>query len=256
MPNQIGGPNSSGRQRALQDLQKNLDAQADKNLKEAGAEIREAGNEAKAGAADASGAAVNVVRGTVDAVDAAGSAAAGTALGLGAVAAKLMESFGDLIGRGLQLLGKGFVGAGNAARELADRGGQQFTTKDIAGDKFAQQWSDVMLLEASGDAFEHSAAALQSSIAEFGGAAVNTVRAATHLVSAAALTLAAGKDLADAGALKTLELAAAALEVAVEKADQGVDISGALMQELGKAMIAVGNNVNTARGTDTAVAPA
>ena len=255
MPNRIGGPNSSGRQRALQDLQKDLDAAADKNLKEAGAEIKEAGNQAKAGAADAAGAAVNVAFGTVDAVDAAGSAAAGTALGLGAVAAKLMESFGDLIGRGLQLLGKGFVGAGNATRDIADRGGQQFTTHDIAGDKFAQQWSDVML-EASGDAFEHSAAALQSSIAELGGAAVNTVRAAGHLVAAAALTLAAGKDLADGGALKTLEAATAALEVAVEKADQGIDISGALMQEVGKAMIAVGNNVNTARGTDTAVAPA
>jgi len=255
MPNRIGGPNSSGRQRALQDLQKNLDAGADKNLKAAGAEIREAGNEASAGAAHAAGAAVNVAFGTVDAVDAGVNAAAGTALGLGAVAAKLMESFGDLIGRSLQLLGKGFVSAGNTTRDIADRGGRQFTTNDIAGDQFAKMWSDVML-EASGDAFNASAAALKSSIGEFGGAAVNTVRAAGNLVNAAALTLLAGKDLADAATLKTLEVAVAALEVAVEKADQGIDISGALMQEVGKAMIAVGNNVNTAHGTDTAVSPA
>ena len=255
MPNTIGGPNPSGRQRALQDLQKDLDKAADKNLAEAGADIREAGADAANGAAHAAGAATNVALGTVDAVDAAVAAGAGTALGLGAVAAKLVESLGDLLGRGLQLLGRGFVNAGNATREIADRGGRQFTTHDIAGDKFAEQWSDVML-QASGDAFAHSAAALESSLAEFGGAAVNTVVAAANLLSAAALTMKAGKNLADAAALKSLEVAMAALEVAVEKADQGIDISGALMQEVGKAMIAVGNNVNTARGTDTGVAPA
>lgn len=213
------------------------------------------------------GAGANLALSSAYAAQGTAHVGAAGALAAGAVAAEATEESADFFGRATQWLGKLFIGAGNGAREAADIGGAQLTTVDVAGDAFAPMWSDA-LRDASGKQMELAGKSVLASLAHLGGAVANGVlgtvelsKAAANTLVAARETLAVAKDLADAGVIeiaeRAVELAGLATKVvdkAVEYGEEGVDAAGRALQSAGKALVAAGNAVNTARGTDTAVA--
>jgi hypothetical protein len=193
-------------------------------------------------------------------------AAAGTGLVAAAGVARVEEASDDFLGRATQLLGRAFIGAGNATREAADLGGEHVQTYDIAGDTFAPRWSDA-LLSASREEFDHAAKHTLYSLGHVAGAVANGVmgiaelgKAAGNTVRAAQATLAAAKDLADVAVIevaeRAVELASVAekvVDLAVAYGEEGVDAAGEALQAAGRALVVAGNAVNTARGKDTGV---
>jgi hypothetical protein len=191
-----------------------------------------------------------------------GLAAAGAA---GAAA----EVSANVFGRALQFLGRALLGIGNEARAIADIGGRQYTTRDLAGDKFAKTWSDD-LLTMSSEQFNLSANSYMESLNHVAGIGGNIVltsvelgKAAKNTFDAAVETLKAAKNTGDSAVIeiaeKAVELAEVALKVvnhAVKYAEIGVDTAGAALQAAGKGLIVAGNAVNSKRGTDTAVVAA
>jgi hypothetical protein len=260
------GTQMSDRQRALLDAGAVLHDTAKGLMKDAGESLDLAGeqgqkallNGARAGI-EVLGAAVNVTSAGFETVKGTGQAAAGTgAAGVG-ILAYVSEQLGNLIGRAMQFLGRGMIETGDFARQVADRGGVQFTSKDIAGDKFALMFSAAMFNK-SGELFEASLNSYGNAISDLAGAAVNTASAGVYVAKAAGNTalasgmvLAAAIESGSAVAIEAARAAALAASVAVEAADRGTDTAGLLLQEAGKALVKAGNAVNTARGTDTGV---
>jgi hypothetical protein len=210
------------------------------------------------------GAAYNVARAGGSTAEATLRVGASGALAASSVVAEGAEHSADLLGRASQWLGRALIGAGNRARATAQLGGQQLGTWDVAGDRFARQWSDA-LRDASGRQLARAGESMLSSLSSLGGAVQNgffgvasLARAAGNLAAAAGETLAAAKDLADASAIelaeRAVELAGVGVRVvdrALDYSEQGVDAAGAALQTAGRALVDAGNAVNTARGTDT-----
>ena len=232
----------------------NLDAQGKANLQSAGVHAEAAVQHTGEAAANAGGFFVNVFEGIADAGRAVGHGIAGVGTAIAGGVGYVVQQTGDLIGAGFQKIGAGLIHAGNGMRDAAGLGGQQINLQVVEGDQFAQSWSESML-NASGEQFRQSGAALQGTLAHVGGAGVNAVAVAGNLALAAGNTLAAAKDLGDAAVIEVAEKAVQAAEVAVQAAQDGTDLAGELVQNAGKALITAGNSVNSAHGNDTAVTP-
>ena len=258
----------------LETTERKLDKAGDKEAGKALQDLKDAGRELGRAADDLGEAASQLAIGVpTNLVISGGHFVAGTAeAGAGAMlavaggAGAVGEISANVFGRAVQLLGRALLGIGNEARNLADIGGRQYTTKDVVGDQFAKTWSQD-LLKMSSDQFTASANSYGSSLDHLVGAAGNVglagvamSKAAKNVLDAAVETLKAAKNGGDAGvteiAEKSVELAIVAMKVierAVQFAEQGVDAGGAALQAAGKALILAGNAVNSRRGTDTAV---
>ncbi len=273
-------PKISDRRLVLRDVSKDL-ASTENKLDKAGKkeaakalkDIKEAGKELGNVADNLAEAANQVLGGVANVVIAGGYGVAGTAhvvagtaeAGAAGVAAAA-EVTTNVLARALQFLGRFFIDSGNAARQVADIGGRQYTYSDIAGDKFAKTWS-ADLMKASGDQFRLAANSYMEGLNHLGGAVANGVlagvelgKAAKNTLDAAVETLKAAKNLGDAAVIeiaeKSVELAQVAVKVvdnAVKYAELGTDAAGAALQAAGKGLIVAGNAVNSARGTDTRV---
>jgi hypothetical protein len=273
--------NISDRRIALRDFSKDLKTTENKldqaGKKEAGKALediknagRELGNAAdnlgEAANQILLGATANVVMSGGEFVKGTAHAGAGVVLAGAAGAGAIGEVSANVFGRALQFLGRALLGIGNEARAIADIGGRQYTTKDVAGDKFAKNWSED-LLKMSGEQFRLSANSYAESLNHALGAVGNVALGAVELgkmakntLDAAVETLKAAKNLGDAAVIeiaeKSVELAQVAMKVvdtAVKYAEQGTDAAGAALQAAGKGLIVAGNAVNSKRGTDTAV---
>jgi hypothetical protein len=260
------GTQMSDRQRALLDAGTSLHETAKGLVKDAGGSLDLAGeqgmealsNTARAGI-EVAGGLVNVGSAAYETVKGTAQFGVGTAAGTAGVLAYVGEKLGNLLGRALQLLGVGIQETGDFARQVADRGGMQFTSKDIVGDKFAPMLSTA-LFNASADEFRSSMNSYGNAVTDLAGAAANGVMAVGYVAAAAANTtvaagmiLAAAVETGSAAAIEAASLAVKAASVAVEAADRGVDTAGLALQEAGKALVKAGNALNTARGTDTKV---
>lgn len=273
-------PKISDRRLVLRDVSKDL-ASTENKLDQAGKkeaakalqDIKDAGREL-GNVADNLGEAANHVLGAGANVIAAGGygvaagahlVASGAAAGAAGVAAA-SEVTTNVFARALQFLGRFFIDTGNAARQMADIGGRQYTYSDVAGDKFAKTWADD-LLKFSGDQYRLAGNSFMESLGHLSGAVANGVmagaelgKAAKNTLDAAVETLKAAKNLGDAAVIeiaeKSVELAQVAVKVvdnAVKYAELGTDAAGAALQAAGKGLIVAGNAVNSARGTDTRV---
>lgn len=271
----------SDRRVALRDFSKDLatterklDKAGDKEAGKAIQDLKDAGREL-GNAADNLGEAANqiLLGATANVVMAGGEFIKGTAhAGAGVVlaaaggAGAVGEVSANIFGRALQFLGRALLGIGNEARNIADIGGRQYTTKDVAGDQFAKTWSQD-LLKMSGEQFRLSANSYAESLNHVVGAVGNVAlggielgKAAKNTLDAAVETLKAAKNGGDAAVIeiaeKAVELAMVAMKVvdhAVKYAELGTDAAGAALQAAGKGLIVAGNAVNSKRGTDTAV---
>lgn len=274
--------NISDRRLALRDVSKDL-ARAESTLDRAGKEqaseavkdLRAAGKELTNVADNLAEAANHVLGAGANVVMAGGYGVAGTAHivagaagGVAAGAAAAAEVTTNVFARALQFLGRFLIDTGNAARQVADIGGRQYTYSDVAGDKFAKTWADD-LVKFSGDQFRLAGNSYMESLNHLGGAVANGVlaagelgKAAKNTLDAAVETLKAAKNLGDAAVIeiaeKAVELAQVAVKVvdqAVKYAELGTDAAGAALQAAGKGLIVAGNAMNSARGTDTRVLP-
>lgn len=236
------------------------------DIKDAGRELSNAADNLGEAANQVLGAGANVVISGGEFVKGTAHAGAGVVLAGAAGAGAVAEVSANIFGRALQFLGRALLGIGNEARAIADIGGRQYTTRDVAGDKFAKNWSDD-LLKMSGEQFRLSANSYAESLNHALGAVGNVALAGIELgkmakntLDAAVETLKAAKNLGDAAVIeiaeKAVELAQVAMKVvdtAVKYAEKGTDAAGAALQAAGKGLIVAGNAVNSKRGTDTAV---
>ncbi len=276
-------PQISDRRLVLRDVSKDLasteskldnagkkeTAKAVKDLKEAGAELSNVADNLAEAANHVLGAGANVIMAGGYGVAGTAHVVAGTAGAGAAGVAAAAEVTTNVFARALQFLGRFFIDTGNAARQVADIGGRQYTYHDVAGDKFAKTWSDD-LMKFSGDQFRLAGNSYMESLNHLSGAVANGVmagvelgKAAKNTLDAAVETLAAARHLGNAAAIeiaeKSVELAQVAVKVvdqAVKYAELGTDAAGAALQAAGKGLIVAGNAVNSARGTDTRVLPA
>lgn len=273
--------NISDRRTALRDFSKDLKttenkldqagkkegAKALQDIKDAGRELGNAADNLGEVANQALGAGANVVIGASEFVKGTGHLGASAVLAAAGGAGAVGEVSANILGRALQFLGRALLGIGNEARAIADIGGRQYTTKDVAGDQFAKTWSQD-LLKMSGDQFRLSANSYAESINHlvFGVAgnvalgAIELGKAAKNTLDASIETLKAAKNGGDSVVIeiaeKAVELAMVAVKVvdhAVKYAEIGTDTAGAALQAAGKGLIVAGNAVNSKRGTDTAV---
>ena len=273
-------PDISSRRLALRDFSKDLkttenkldkagDKEAGKalqDIKDAGRELSNAADNLGEAANHALGATANVVMSGGEFVKGTAHVGAGVVLAAAGGAGAVAEVSTNMLSRVAQFFGRFLLAAGNEARSIADIGGRQYMTKDVAGDQFAKTWS-TDLLKMSGEQFRLSANSYAESLNHLAGAAGNVAmgavelgKAAKNTLDAAVETLKAAKNGGDSVVIeiaeKAVELAMVAVKVvdhAVKYAEVGMDSAGAALQAAGKGLIVAGNAVNSKRGTDTAV---
>jgi hypothetical protein len=183
-----GLPPAIQRDRELQNTANNLGKAADKEIGKAGKAIGEAGTHVGKAGVETLGAAVNVGEATFEAGKATGNTAKGIGAAIAGAVGAVGEVISDAVGGALQWMGKGLIGAGNGAREVAGLGGPQITTYTILGDPKAELFSERMF-KLSDEAFSVAGKQWLSSLTHIAGAGVNIAKAAGHVVMAAEKTL-------------------------------------------------------------------
>ena len=246
-------PPAIRRDQSLRNTERTLSNESAAALKQAGKELDAAlGDAGKAGQA-AGSAATNVADAAWDGLKAAGNTAKGVGAAVVGGVARAAEVVADQLGAALQWFGKALTKVGNASREIAGMGGPQVVTRTIEGDKSASLFSDRMF-KISRDAFSVAGNQWRQSLAHLVSSGRDLRDASAHVLSAAEHTVNAAAAAGDGVALKAAQGAVALSRKALMAMEQGLDGAGALLQQAGEAVIAAGNQVNTARGNDTAVA--
>ena len=161
----------------------------------------------------------------------------------------------------LHALGRMLNAIANAGKDIAGRGGQQYTTVDIAGDKFAKTFSDAAF-NTSAEAFKISGQSYMAAMghvimgaAHSGAAGIDLGKAAGNTLLAATEVSVAAVKLGGAGAIELAEKAVQLSKEAVDAASKGLDGASDMLHEAAKALLAAGNAVNTARATDVTMQP-
>ncbi len=246
-------PPALHRDLSLRNTERALSKEAEQSLKQASQSLNNAlGETGKAGAA-AGSAAANLGDAAWDGMKAVGNSAKGVGAAVVGGVARAAEVVGDQLGAALQWFGKALLKVGNASREISGMGGPQVVTKTIEGDRKASLFSDRMF-KLSRESFEVAGNQWRNSLAHLVSSGRDLRDAGSHVLNAAEHTLNAAAAAGDAAALKTAQGAVALSRQALMALEQGVDGAGALLQQAGEAVISAGNQVNTARGDDTAVA--
>lgn len=148
------------------------------------------------------------------------STAEGALLATAGALVRVAEELGDLLGRGLQLLGRALISIGNVLRKLA--GGAQIVVSDLEGGKAGKSLSD-RLSDKGSEAFSRAAAALDKSLQSLVAAGGDVKGASQSLLQAAEGLAATAAHLGAAAALGTAAVAVDAARLAVDAAERGID---------------------------------
>lgn len=181
-----------------------------------------------------------------------GSALKGSAYAAAGAVAKLGEEVGDLVGAAMQNIGRGLISAGNFFRRIS--GGPQVVVRTIEGKQDHARLSERLFSKA-GKEFDQSAHHFSAALGDLISCGGDMKSASKELLHTAEHALKSARNLGEAAAIKAAEVAVAAAKATVDAVERGIDGAGSLMQETGQKVIAAGNALNTAKGTDTAVEP-
>lgn len=248
-------PPALRRDAQLGNVERGLRKAGDAELRRAQGEMNSALNQTGAAVESGASAAVHTAEAGWDGLKAAGNTLKGAGAAVVGGVARAAEVVADQLGSALQWFGKALIKVGNFGRDVAGMGGPQVTTKTIEGDRNADLFSTRMF-KLSRDAFEVAGNQWKQSLGHLASTGADLSQAAHHVLNAAEHTLNAAVASGNGTALKTAQAAVAVSRQALMGLERGVDGAGALLQQAGEAVIAAGNQVNTARGNDTAVAVA